>query len=422
VRAVLPDQPPEPPVQAAVSGSQTETTVVYAAGAVQGIVLVTFPAASTIFTDPAEYNLSGTQYGAMFLPQVFTAIAASLLGARLGRHFGTKRVYLAGLMGSLVSMALLVISQFFLPNTSVAYGLLLLATASLGVGFGLTVPALNTLTAAFHRDGVDSAVLVLNALLGLGTALAPVFVAIFVGLGFWWGLPVMSAILLTALLLVSLRLPLRAGARQAAREAAVSSGVPARFWVYAGFAVLYGICETVNGNWAQLDMTSELGASTTLAALALTAFWAMVTVGRVVFAAIQRRLPARWTYHLLPFLLCGAFVIITLLPEGAPHLGVLAFGLAGLGCSALLPLTISFGQKELVAMSAAAAGGVIAFYQVGYGIAAFGTGPLLDHGVELSSLYAISAAVAAAMGVLSFAVTRPAHAHHTIAGPAEGPA
>jgi hypothetical protein len=36
----------------------------------------------------------------------------------------------------------------------------------------------------------------------------------------------------------------------------------------------------VNGNWSQLDMTSELGASTTEAALALTAFWGMVTVGR----------------------------------------------------------------------------------------------------------------------------------------------
>jgi len=38
--------------------------------------------------------------------------------------------------------------------------------------------AANTRTAAFHPDAVDSAVLVLNALLGLGTALAPVFVAI----------------------------------------------------------------------------------------------------------------------------------------------------------------------------------------------------------------------------------------------------
>jgi hypothetical protein len=48
-------------------------------------------------------------------------------------------------------------------------------------------------------------VLALNALLGLGTALAPVFVAIFVGLGFWWGLPVLAAVLLTVLLAVRLR-------------------------------------------------------------------------------------------------------------------------------------------------------------------------------------------------------------------------
>ena len=35
--------------------TEKEAKVVYAAGLVQGIVLVTFPAASTIFTDPAQY-------------------------------------------------------------------------------------------------------------------------------------------------------------------------------------------------------------------------------------------------------------------------------------------------------------------------------------------------------------------------------
>jgi hypothetical protein len=52
--------------------TRTEASTVYAAGLVQGIVLVTFPAASTIFTDPARSDLSSTQYGTMFLPQVVT--------------------------------------------------------------------------------------------------------------------------------------------------------------------------------------------------------------------------------------------------------------------------------------------------------------------------------------------------------------
>jgi predicted MFS family arabinose efflux permease len=241
--------------------------------------------------------------------------------------------------------------------------------------------------------------------LGLGTVLAPVFVAIFIGLGFWWGLPLTSAILLVALIAVSLRLPLQVQVRPAStREARFA--IPARFWVYAVFAVLYGICETVNGNWSQLDMTSELGASATEASLALTAFWAMVTVGRVFFAVVQRWVPSRLVYHVLPFVLAGSFGLIALLPNDEPALGVLAFGLAGLGCSALLPLTISFGQGELTAMSAAVAGGVIAFYQLGYGIAAFGIGPLVDRGVGLPTIYALAAVVAAVMGAWSLVVAR----------------
>src|SRR5262245_57840775 len=188
--------------------TRREQAVVYAAGVVQGIALVTFPAASTILTDPSEYDLSSTQYGTLFLPQVVTAIIASLLGARLGSRFGTRRVYLAGLVAGLVSMGLLLL-QFFMDDQSLAYALLLVPTACLGAGFGLTVPALNTFAAAFHADAPDRAVLVLNALLGFGTVLAPVFVAVFDGLGFWWGMPLTSSLLLVVLIVVSAGLPLR---------------------------------------------------------------------------------------------------------------------------------------------------------------------------------------------------------------------
>ena len=87
--------------------SKTERTVINAAGLVQGIVLVTFPAASTIFTEKNEYGLSSTQYGDMFLPQVALAITTSLLGAGLARRITTKRVYLLGLACSTISMVLL---------------------------------------------------------------------------------------------------------------------------------------------------------------------------------------------------------------------------------------------------------------------------------------------------------------------------
>ena len=197
----------------------------------------------------------------------------------------------------------------------------------------------------------------------------------------------------------------------AAGSGKVSAPWPARFWVFAGFALLYGIVETMNGNWATIYLTTDLGASSTQAALALTAFWGMVTVGRVLFAAVERRFPSGRTYHLLPFVAAGAFVAIAALPPGAPALAVLAFGLAGLGCSALLPLTIGFGQEKLAGIGAAVAGGLIAVYQVGYGIAAFGVGPLERFaGLDLSTIYGWTAVVALAMGALSFVVVRRAGA------------
>ncbi len=385
--------------------SRNETTVVYAAGVVQGIALVTFPAAATVFTSPAHYDLSSAQYGALFLPQVIAAVAASLLGAGLGSRIGIKRVYLAGLAGDLLSMALLIVSSLLTSDKAVAYVLLLSATTSLGAGFGLAVPALNTFAAAFDAAAVDRSILTLNALLGLGTVLAPAFVALFVGLGFWSGLPVTTAILLIALLIASLRLPLRIGSAGAVAPRAATR-IPRRFWIYAGFAALYGICETVNGNWSQLEMTRELGASTTVASLALTAFWASVTLGRVGIALIERWVSPRVAYHSLPFLLAAAFAIIAALPNGQPALGVLAFALAGLGCSALLPLTISFGQEELTSFAVRVAGGLIAAYQVGYGIAAFGIGPIVDGGVSLSTVYGASALLAVGLGAWSFAVAR----------------
>ena len=53
------------------------------------------------------------------------------------------------------------------------------------------------------------------------------------------------------------------------------------------------------------------------------------------------------------------------------------------------------------------AGGLIAFYQVGYGIAAFGVGRLQSSaGLGLSTIYGGAAVIAFATAALSFLVTR----------------
>jgi len=385
-----------------------EIATVYGAGLIQGVALVTFPAASAVFTNSSDYGLWGTQYGGMFVPQAVMAIVSSVLGSGLRKRLGAKRIYMLGLFANLLAMTLLVVSRFVMKEHSMAYAILLVATACMGIGFGFTVPVLNTFAVAFFQKQVDRAVLVLNALLGLGTALAPVFVALFVGLGIWWGLPVLVGALILGLMIFSASQTLDEGAPSA--TANVQKGkikFPARFWVFAVFALLYGVCETMNGNWAVPYMTKHFRVNAAMASLALAIFWSMVTAGRVLFAAIEKWFAERLVCRVLPLVIATAFVVAAWVPKNNPTLGILIFALAGLGCSALLPLTISFGQKELTTIAPSVAGGLIAFYQVGYGIAAFGVGPLQTGvGLDLNIIYGGTAVVALALAALAFVVTR----------------
>src|SRR5665213_1466426 len=115
---------------------RAEIITVYSAGLMQGVALVTFPAASAVFTNPSDYGLSSTEYGAMFVPQAVMAIVSSLLGAGLRKRLGAKWVYLLGLFSNLLAMTLLIVSRFVMKDHSLAYGVLLAATTCMGIGFG----------------------------------------------------------------------------------------------------------------------------------------------------------------------------------------------------------------------------------------------------------------------------------------------
>src|SRR5436190_2072416 len=211
--------------------SRTEIGVVYGAAVVQGLALVTFPAASSIFTSADGFGFDSTRYGALFLPQVLLAILTSAFAPRLARRWTLRRVLLAGLAGDVVSMVLLALSRLLLATPDMAFGVLLFDVA-------YTLP-LRTL----------------------------------------------------------------AGSADGPRPASLNSvDLPRRFWLYAAAVFVYGIVETLNCNWAMLYLSGERGVSTQGASFALAAFWVMVTVGRVLIAAISQLVPARWIYVALPAL------------------------------------------------------------------------------------------------------------------------
>jgi MFS transporter, FHS family, glucose/mannose:H+ symporter len=390
--------------------SRAEIGVIYFTAIVQGLALVTFPAAGAIFTSPDGFGFDSTRYGTMFVPQVVLAILASGLAPKLASRWNLRQVLLVGIAGDTVSMALLALSRLLLGAPDTAFGVLLFATGALGLGFGATVTALNTYAEAFFPERTDGAVLALNALLGLGTASAPVLVAVVMSMGVWWLLPVVVSCILVLIFAVVLMEPLRAAAAMTAGRGAPrpigARALPRRFWLYAAAVFLYGILETLNGNWATLYLTGERGVSARGATMALAAFWAMVTVGRVLIAAISAHVPTRAIYMALPLLLLTTFQLSSRV-QGEIG-GILSFAMAGLACSAFLPLSISFGGNEFPRLSAVMAGELIAFYQLGYGVAAFGTGPLRDIiGLPFSTIFAAGSVVALPLAVIAAVIIRP---------------
>jgi fucose permease len=387
---------------------RSEVIAVYAAGLFQGLSLVAVPAAATVLTSPAAYDLSASQYGLLFLPQVILAIVGSLALPTLAGRIGLKHVLIIGLAADAVAMTLLVVSNT-VQTDAVAFPLLLVVTGSLGLGFGLTLGSISTYAGAFQPQRREVALTALNVLLGLGTALSPLLIAVFLDVGEWWYLPLGTAIGLAAVLIATLGQPLHAERKAAGGP--VRPKIPRLFWLFAAALVAYGAAETMFGNWGTTLLVDD-GVAATSATYALAAFWAAVTAGRLVIALVSERVGSTRIYVVLPWAIAATLLIAPAADEAAA--GIAVFALAGLACSGYFPMTIGYGESSFPGMVELAAGWLIAAYQVGYGLAAFGGGALQE-AVSLPTLYRLTAVLAVLMGLLSLPIVgslrRPAAVH-----------
>ena len=226
--------------------------------------------------------------------------------------------------------------------------------------------------AAFMPQRRDVALTALNVLLGLGTALSPLLVAVFLNLGAWWYLPLIAAGGLVVLIVLTMLQPMAAAASKPTRSA---GGIPKPFWVFALALVLYGIGETMFGNWGTTLLVSK-GVRATSATDALGAFWAAVTIGRLAIALSGRWISSATIYRVLPWAMAAALLLAP--AEKTATAGILLFFFGGLACSGFFPITVGYGETTFPTYVELAAGWLIAAYQVGYGLAAFGGGVLQE--------------------------------------------
>jgi MFS family permease len=364
----------------------SDRTVIYSGVVIQGAVAAVFSAFTGIFVARYHYDLTLPQYGALFIPQVFAAVVATLCSAAVGCRICARHVYLAGLSCSLAGIVLLVATEWA-ERLAFSYPLLLAATALVGAGFGLSFPFARCYAVSLKPLRARRQILLVNGLVAAGAAAAPVFALVTRVTSIWWSLPVVLGILLVAEMLLSrsLREPLDGPPAQRENLRVL----PLRFRVYPGLALLYGLC-AVACLTAPRYLTGPVPSARHLHFLVLVevAFWAALLQGsRVVFAIIDG-LKSRQRMASIGVFMIG--IVILVLSVAIVRYDVMYVGLyllAAVGCAALLPIDTRPGHEHLSVFSLAVAAGLLALFPVGLGLSRFGYGIAARTGVSSLVLF-----------------------------------
>ena len=372
--------------------------LVYAVGLLQGAFGVTIAASSSALRQ--RLALGDTLYGSLFVPALLLAMVTSLLGHALLRRFSLRALFLFSLTAEVVALSLMALAgaigrPFGLP-------VLLVGVALSGPAMGAFGITLNTAAIELFPGRRDGALTAMHGLLGAGAAVWPMAVAAAAGLRVWPAAPLLLAGLFAVALAFSLRRPLQ-GVPREIHPAHAQSHVPRRLGMRSLTAFVYGISEATLTMWAVVYLYEQRGLPAAVAAGALSVFWLTMTVGRLLTAMV-----VRWsTPVMLTLLLSVGMSLAFLLVSRAQGTGgaLLAFGFAGLACSAVFPLLLSLGSAEFPERTPQVSAIFSAAVLAGISVGSFAVGPL--RGVlGLERIYAISALGPLIMAVLVVLMAR----------------
>lgn len=394
-------------------------TTLYLAGLLQGLTLVSFPASSAVLKQ--MHGFTDAQYGAIFLPQVAAAVLGALVGGSLATRWSLKTLLWLALLVNALSQLLLAATAG-LPSEA-AFGLVLAGTACLGLGFGLSGAPLNGLPPLFFPERRDTALVALHTLLGLGLALGPWLANPFIMRSYWIGFPLLLAGLAAFLALATWleHFPQDLGGASGNLPEAMPMADPmplpqapphatdahpartASFWLFAAICVLYAFAEGTFGNWAVLYLQDVKQLPPTVAAGALSVFWAAIVGGRLLTSILVLRMSPQVIWLVLPLAMIVAF---ELLPYAdTPFLGIACFAFAGLACSAFFPLSIGLASKRFEQHVPWVSSMLIAALMVGVGLGSYVIGVLREL-IPLEQLYRLSALYPLAVLILAALVSR----------------
>jgi len=374
-----------------------ERVSIYSGAFIQGAIAIVFAAYTGNFISKYHYHLTLVQYGFLFIPEIVAAVLATLFAGGIGRRCRAGSAYGAGLSCSLVAMALL-ISTEWAERLPVSYALLLVSTALVGAGLGLSFPFVRCYAISLSPLRARRQIILVNGLLSAGMAFAAVYGVATLGTSAWWSLPVLLMVLLIAEMLLSRRLrapPDGAPPSRAERR------MPARFSAYPVLALLYGACAIICISGSQHIYRHAPQASFPLIVLVEVGLWAaLVSAFRVVFALIDGMESRQHTTSVGIFMIAVVLLVLsaTLARYDLMHAGI--YVLAAVGCAALLPIDTRPGNEYMAVFPLAVTVGLMALFPIGLGLSRYVYELFEDVGMTPFAIFVGAGAVGALASIL----------------------
>lgn len=372
--------------------------VVYGAATLQGFSFTLVPALATEFLR-APYSIDAQAFGALFIPLTVGAILSAAATPSLARNVGMLRVLRLGTVANTIGLVALIGS--LLLTHRAAYGLLLVDTAALGLGFGLNFSAVNELASTLSTNETR-AVTIANVLTGLGTAITPLLVGLLASRGVWVVWPAILAASFVCVLFISYG---RDAPRIESPLPQVRLPIPRALVLFGVAALLYAFCEGAFSSWATTFVHFDRHFSLATAEDALSGFWFSLTGTRLIAAFATHVFRPRIAFVTLPIAIAIAFLLLPVWAT-APLL-VIGFIAGGAACGIVFPYAMSLALTAMPAEHDLVASVLVAALMSGEGLGTFAIGALHNAGgVSLAEIYRWSAAAAFALAIVAMLACR----------------
>ena len=318
---------------------------------------------SLIRSIEATFDQTDAGIGVIYLVYAVTYMSGSFGGGTLTERFGRRLV-----LGGAVLLHAAGIAGFGLAPSWAAF---VVAALVAGTGAGALDGGANGLVLDVYREGRGRAMNLLHTSFSIGALAAPLAVGLLVEAGLpWQSIAVGTAAVISLLAIAYAVIPMPSGRRlagAAAERAAAVAGGPGARSLLAGPLLLLGVAiaayvasEVGVSNWIVRFLEP---APLTTATLALSLFWAGLTVGRLVSSVIADRFDHLW-FTVVCALGMATLIAVAVLAPALP-VSIAAFAAAGAAAGPIFPMIVAIGGERYPERSAAVGGSLTGMAVIG---------------------------------------------------------